>query len=96
MIATYPVSSDPVVESPAVCKRHVNDVIHANFGSPPSQIGFICECTRGDCFRVVWLSVDEFLDARTEPTWAVLAASHDDDALRSGLAQQREPEVAVT
>jgi hypothetical protein len=100
VIATYPppmkpLSSDPEVESPVVCKRRVNDAIHASLGSEPEPIGFLCECTRADCFRVVWLSVDEFRDARTEPRWAVLAASHD-YALRAGRVQGRGREVSVT
>jgi hypothetical protein len=90
-----PLSSDPEVESPVVCKRHANDAIHASLGSEPEEIGFFCECPRADCFQVVWLSGDEFTDARTEPRWAVLAASHD-YPLRPVRVAAREIEVSVT
>ena len=40
---------------------------------------FICECADGGCFEVVMLSLEEYDHVRTDPSWLVLIAGHEDD-----------------
>ena len=46
---------------------------------PGDRAPFICECPDHGCFESVMLSLDEYDHVRSDPSWFVLVAGHEDD-----------------
>jgi hypothetical protein len=39
-------------------------------------IAFFCECADPGCYRPVWLTLDEYRQARSLPEWVATASGH--------------------
>lgn len=42
------------------------------------RVPFVCECADEGCREIVMLSVEEYEHVRSEPTWFLLVAGHED------------------
>jgi hypothetical protein len=52
----------------------------------PGLTPFLCECEAESCKALIFLSQEEYADARTEPNWFILALDHE---FRSGTIRSR-------
>lgn len=64
--------------------RDANDRLRAiavaRYGfEPGDHVPFICECADHGCFESVMLSLEEYEHVRSNPSWFVLVAGHEDD-----------------
>jgi hypothetical protein len=59
--------------------REVNEGIERGQwpGEEDAPMGFRCECARLGCNRLIELSVREYEEIRSHPTWFVLAPGHE-------------------
>jgi hypothetical protein len=48
----------------------------------PGFTPFVCECEAESCKTLIFLSQEEYADARTKPNWFILAPRHE---FRSGI-----------
>jgi hypothetical protein len=50
----------------------------------PGMTPFLCECEEESCKTLIFLSQEEYADARTKPNWFILAPGHE---FRSGTVR---------
>jgi len=66
--------------------RHMLDTLRPD--DVRGQIGFFCECDEPTCYRVAWLSQDEYTALRAQAA-RPLAAAHTHARGRTGLTHRR-------
>jgi hypothetical protein len=50
------------------------------------RIAFFCECDDDRCYQVIWLTVDQYRRARTNPQWQALGDAHVSEDGNGGFA----------
>ncbi len=58
--------------------RRVNDMIWESLaaGGRTESVAFLCECDDASCYQAVWLTLDDYAEARSRPGWTALSAHH--------------------
>jgi hypothetical protein len=60
--------------------REANEAIREKAGqerAPMDTLPFLCECSREDCRELVRMTVDEYANVRSHPTYLVKALGHE-------------------
>jgi hypothetical protein len=59
-------------------KREANNVLRDGvYGDDPRvAVAFFCECDDSRCYQAVWLTVDAYDGARTDPAWEAVIGEH--------------------